>query len=375
MTVPTLTAPIPLIDLGVVHEPIADDLRAAFERVFTSGIFSSGPEVAGFERDLAEYLGVDRVLGVGSGTSAIQLMLMAAGIGPGDEVIIPANTFWATAEGVHFAGATPVLVDVDPRTALMDPAAAEAAITERTAAILPVHLYGQCAPWSELREVAARHGLPLFEDSAQAIGAHFEGTRAGALGVAASFSFYPGKNLGALGEAGCITTNDTALASKVALLRSHGSERRYVHSAMGFNERMDEMQAAFLAVKLRRLELDQDMRDTAVKQYRALLTDVDGVGMFDIDPRGRHVHHLMVVQVPERDRVLDTLHASGVGAAIHYPIPLHLQEGGRELGQPGQFPVSESLATSILSLPLFPGITAGQVETCVAVLESALAAR
>jgi dTDP-4-amino-4,6-dideoxygalactose transaminase len=375
MTAPTLTAPIPLIDLGVVHQPIADELRAAFERVFKSGTYTSGPEVAAFEGQLAEYLGVEHALGVGTGTSAIQLMLMAAGIGPGDEVIIPANTFWATAEGVHFAGATPVLVDVDPRTALIDPAAVEAAITERTAAILPVHLYGQCAPWTELRAVAQRHRLPLFEDSAQAIGASFDGIQAGALGLAASFSFYPGKNLGALGEGGGITTNDAALARQVALLRNHGSERRYVHSIMGFNERLDEMQAAFLSVKLGRLELDQDMRDTAVKQYRTLLTDVDGVVMFDIDPRGRHVHHLMVVQVPERDRVLDALHASGVGAAIHYPIPLHLQEGGRDLGQPGQFPVSEALATSILSLPLFPGITAGQVETCVAALESALVAR
>ena len=375
MTAPTLTAPIPLIDLGVVHAPIADELRAAFERVFTSGIYTSGPEVAAFEGKLAEYLGVERALGVASGTSAIQLMLMAAGIGPGDEVIIPANTFWATAEGVHFAGATPVLVDVDPRTALMDPAAAEAAITERTAAILPVHLYGQCAPWSELRAVAQRHGLPIFEDSAQAIGASFEGTKAGALGLAASFSFYPGKNLGALGEGGGITTNDAELARKVAQLRNHGCERRYVHSIMGFNERLHEMQAAFLAVKLGRLELDQDMRDTAVKRYRESLTTVDDVVMFDIDPRGRHVHHLMVVQVPERDRVLDALHASGIGAAIHYPIPLHLQEGGRDLGQPGQFPVSERLASSILSLPLFPGITAGQVETCVASLESALQAR
>ncbi len=375
MTAPTLTAPIPLIDLGVVHQPIADELRAAFERVFTSGIFTSGPEVAAFEGKLAEYLGVERALGVASGTSAIQLMLMAAGIGPGDEVIVPANTFWATAEGVHFAGATPVLVDVDPRTALMDPAAAEAAITGRTAALLPVHLYGQCAPWTELQAVADRHGLPIFEDSAQAIGASFEGRKAGSLGRAASFSFYPGKNLGALGEGGGITTNDTELARKVALLRSHGSERRYVHSIMGFNERLHEMQAAFLAVKLGRLELDQDMRDTAVKQYRQSLTQVDDVVMFDIDPRGRHVHHLMVVQVPERDRVLDALHASGIGAAIHYPIPLHLQEGGRDLGQPGQFPVSEALAASILSLPLFPGITAGQVETCVASLESALHGR
>jgi dTDP-4-amino-4,6-dideoxygalactose transaminase len=375
MTAPTLTAPIPLIDLGTVHEPIVDELRAAFERVLASGIFTSGPEVAAFERDLASYLGVERVLGVGSGTSAIQLMLLAAGIGPGDEVIIPANTFWATAEGVIHAGATPVLADVDPRTALIDPAAVEAAVTSRTRAIMPVHLYGQCAPWTELRAVADRCGLPLFEDSAQAIGATFEGTRAGALGLAASFSFYPGKNLGALGEAGCVSTNDHALADRIARLRNHGSERRYVHSDMGFNERLDEMQAAFLAVKLRRLELDQDMRDEAVDRYRRLLTDVADVVMFDVDPRGRHVHHLMVVQVPDRDRVLDALHAAGVGAAIHYPIPLHLQAGSPDLGRPGQFPVSEALAASILSLPLFPGITVEQVETCVAVLESALATR
>ena len=206
----TLTSPIPLIDLGVVHRPIADDLRSAFERVFSSGIYISGPEVAGFERELAAYVGVARAVAVASGTCSIFMMLMAAGIGDGDEVIIPANTFWATAEGVHHTGARPVLVDVDPRTALIDPAAVHAAVTPRTRAILPVHLYGQCAPMAELQAIARRHDVMLFEDAAQAIGARYDGVAAGAWGRAASFSFYPGKNLGALGEAGGVTTNEAS---------------------------------------------------------------------------------------------------------------------------------------------------------------------
>jgi dTDP-4-amino-4,6-dideoxygalactose transaminase len=370
--IPALTQPIPLIDLEAVHEPIADELRAAFDRVFRSSIFISGPEVAAFERQLATYVGVDRALGVASGTCSIILMLLAAGIGPGDEVIIPANTFWATAEGVHHTGATPVLVDVDPRTALIDTAAVEAAITPRTRALLPVHLYGQCAPMTELSAIATRHGLMLFEDAAQAIGASHDGIAAGAWGRAASFSFYPGKNLGALGDAGGVTTNDPALAEQIEVLRSHGSQRRYVHTAMGFNERMDEIQAAFLSVKLGRLEADQVMRDEAVARYRAELAELEGVSVFDIDPRGRHVHHLMVVQTDERDRVLDSLHAAGVGAAIHYPVPVHLQAGAHDLGRAGQFPVSEHLADRILSLPLFPGISPSQVSACVSVLASAV---
>ncbi len=367
-----LTHPIPLIDLEIVHAPIADELRGAFDRVFRSSIFISGPEVAAFERDLAAYVGVERALGVASGTCSIIMMLLAAGIGPGDEVIIPANTFWATAEGVHHTGATPVLVDVDPRTALIDLAAVEAAITPNTRALLPVHLYGQCAPMTELAAMAARHDLMLFEDAAQAIGASYDGIAAGAWGRAASFSFYPGKNLGALGDAGGVTTNDHAIAEQIELLRSHGSVRRYVHSSMGFNERMDELQAAFLAVKLRRIEADQVRRDGAVAQYHEELASVDGAEVFTIDPRGRHVHHLMVVQVEHRDRVLDSLHAAGVGAAIHYPVPVHLQDGADALGRLGQFPVSERLAHRILSLPLFPGITPSQVSACVQVLTSAI---
>ena len=356
---------VPLIDMKVVNQPVMAELREAADRVILSGNYTSGAEVAGFERSLADYCGTQFALGVASGTSSIQMMLMAAGIGQGHEVIVPANTFWASAEGIVHAGAIPVLVDADSATANIDVGAVEAAITPRTAAILAVHLYGQPAAMSELRSIADRHALLLFEDAAQAIGAEWQGVRAGALAHAASFSFYPGKNLGALGEAGGVTTDDADLAQRIRTLRSHGESRKYVHVEMGFNERMDEMQAAFLSVKLRRLATDQALRDERVRQYQTLLATNPKVQMFDTDHRARHVHHLLVIQVDDRDRTLEALRDRGVGAAVHYPTPLHLQEGGRHLGRPGQFPVTESMSGRILTLPLYPGMTEGQVEYCV----------
>jgi dTDP-4-amino-4,6-dideoxygalactose transaminase len=356
--------PVPLIDLKVVHRPIVDELVAAAERVIRSGNYTAGAGVSAFESELAAYCGTTHALGVASGTSSINMMLTAAGIGPGDEVIVPANTFWASVEGIHHAGAVPVLVDVDENTANIDPGAVEAAITPRTAAILAVHLYGQPAAMSNLRKIADAHNLGLFEDSAQAIGAEWEGVKAGALGDAASFSFYPGKNLGALGEAGGVTTSRDDIAEKVRRLRSHGEARKYVHVDMGYNERLDEIQAAFLSIKLRRLDEDQVLRDDVVRRYRQAFAGHPGIGMFATDPRAKHVHHLFVVQVDRRDAVLDALRAVGVGASIHYPTPVHLQEGGRHL--------AEAMADRILTLPLFPGMTDEQVQHCITSLINSL---
>ena len=363
---------IPLVDLDVVHRPILGDLRSAFDRVMASSAFIGGEEVEAFEAALADHVGTAHAVGVGSGTAALQLALAAAGIGPGDEVILPANTFVATAEAVVATGAMPVLVDVDERTALIDLDAAADAVTARTAAVIPVHLYGQPVDGDAARELASRRRLFLLEDAAQAIGAEWRGRRAGSIGDAGAFSFYPGKNLGALGDGGAITTDDAGLARRARLLRSHGEERRHLHRVVGYCERLDGLQAAFPGVKLARLDEAQKLRDEAAGLYEELLRDVPNVSTLLTTEGGRHVHHLLVVRVPRRDAVLDALHAAGVGAAVHYPTPIHLQPAFAGLGRKGAFPVAESLSSSILSLPLFPGITPDQVRRCVGALRTAV---
>ncbi len=364
--------PIPLVDLAAVHQPMLEDLRGAFERVLATSGFTGGEEVERFEEALAGRAGVDHAVGVGSGTAALHLALLAAGIGAGDEVVVPANTFFATVEAVLAAGATPVLADVDPSTALLDADAVEQAITPRTAAIAAVHLYGQPVDADRFTSLAAGHGLFLLEDAAQAIGAAWAGAPVGSLGHAAGFSFYPGKNLGALGDGGAVTTDDAALARRVRLLRSHGEEQRNHHVLAGFCERLDGLQAAFLAAKMAHLDAAQRLRDAAAQQYRRRLADMDGVGLLTTAPKARHVHHLMVVRVPNRDAVLADLRGHGVGASVHYPTPIHLQPAGEPLGKEGDFPVAEALARSIVSLPLYPGITTEQVEHCVAALDAAM---
>ena len=363
---------VPLIDLLPIHQALLPDLRAAFERVVASTAFVAGDEVRNFEVALAQFVRVPRAVGVGSGTAALHLTLLAAGIGPGDEVILPPNTFFATAEAVMAAGATPVFVDVDPDTALIDPAAVGAAITNRTAAIIAVHLYGQPAPMDPLRRIADRYALFLLEDAAQAIGATWDGEPVGSLGHAAAFSFYPAKNLGALGEAGAVTTRDGDLADRVALLRGHGEATKNVHVRFGFNERLDGLQAAFLLAKLPHLEEAQKNRLEAVARYRELLADMDQVRLLGTDARAGHVYHLLVVRVPRRDRVFGALKAKGIGVGIHYPTPIHLQPACHLLGRRGQFPHAEDLAATILSLPLFPGISAAQIERSVECLANAL---
>ncbi len=368
----TLERFVPLVDLELGHNVLAEDLRAAFERVLASSSFVSGAEGERLEEALAEEVGARHVVAVGSGTAALHLALCAAGIGGGDEVILPPNTFFATAEAVLAAGATPVLADVDPRTALLDPDAVEAVISPRTTAIAAVHLYGQPFDANRFRAIADRHGLFLLEDAAQALGAAWHDRPAGSLGNAAGFSFYPGKNLGALGDGGAVTTSDANLARQVRLLRSHGEQPRGVHVVPGFCERLDELQAAFLSAKLPHFRAGQEARRQAVARYRQRLEVMNEVDLLETARGARHAHHLFVVRVPRRDAVLTEMHALGVGASVHYRTPIHLQPACPELGDKGTFPHAEALADSVLSLPLFPGITDALVDRCVDALETAI---
>ncbi len=351
---------------------MADDLRVAFERVLASSSFVGGAEVERFEQVLAEQVSVPHAVAVGSGTAALHLALGAAGVGAGDEVVLPPNTFFATAEAVFATGATPVLADVDPNTALLDPDAVEAAITPRTAAIAAVHLYGQPVDADRFRAIADRHGLFLLEDAAQALGAAWRGRPAGSLGAAAGFSFYPAKNLGALGDGGAVTTADAELARRVRLLRSHGEHPRGVHVVPGFCERMDELQAAFLTAKLPYFQAAQAARRQAVARYRQRLATMEEVGLLETAPGACHAHHLLVARVPRRDAVLAEMHALGVGASVHYRTPIHRQPACPQLGDKGAFPHAEALAANVLSLPLYPGISDELVDHCADALATAV---
>ncbi|MDP8970197.1 MAG: DegT/DnrJ/EryC1/StrS family aminotransferase [Actinomycetota bacterium] len=363
---------IPLVDLEVVHRPMADDLRAAFERVLRSSSFVGGVEVDRFEAALADLVGVPHAIGLASGTAALHLTLLAAGVGPGEEVVVPAHTFFATAEAVMATGAAPVLADAEVATGLLDAEAVEDALSPRTVAVAAVHLYGQPVDADRFGALARRHGLFLLEDAAQAIGAAWRNRPAGSLGDAAGFSFYPGKNLGALGDGGAVTTADADLARTVRLLRSHGEEREGVHVVAGFCERLDELQAAFLVAKLAHLPAAQAARRRAVDLYRRRLAGLHRVQVLETAAGARHAHHLLVVRVPRRDVVLASLRAAGVGASVHYRTPIHLQPAGRHLGDRGQFPAAEALADSVLSLPLYPGMSEALVDRCVDALASAV---
>jgi dTDP-4-amino-4,6-dideoxygalactose transaminase len=363
---------VPFFDVLASNKPLEDELTEAFRRVLAESDFGSGPAVEAFEASLAELVGTEHAVAVNSGTAALQLALIGAGIGPGCEVIVPGNTFFATVEAAMGAGADVVLVDPDLDTALASANAVEAAVGPRTAAIIGVDLYGQPVEAAAYRRVAERYGLLFLEDAAQAIGAWCDGEPAGSLGAAAGFSFYPSKNLGALGQGGAVTTSDSTLAREVRLLRSHGEEVRYTHVRAGFNERMHGLQAAFLTVKLPHLEPLQRQRDDAVARYEALLSTVPDCRRIAIRDNARSSHHLLVVRVPDRDRVLATLQTAGVMAAIHYPTPIHLQPACAGLAAPGSLPNAEQLSKEIMSLPLFPGITDAQIDRCVDTLRAAL---
>jgi dTDP-4-amino-4,6-dideoxygalactose transaminase len=364
-----VTNSIPLVDLGIQHRQVADEIRSGFERVMDNAAFILGPEVQTFEREYAEFCGVEHCIGVGNGTDAIELALRAVGVGPRDEVIAPANTFVATAEAIVRTGATLVLADCDEHF-LLDPSAALAAVTSRTKAIIPVHLYGQMAP---MEGYVAANGIHLIEDAAQSQGASRHGRRSGSVGVVAATSFYPGKNLGAYGDAGAVTTNDTGIAERLRALRNHGGIRKYEHLEIGVNSRLDGLQAVVLAAKLRRLEEWNDERRAAAEYYGDLLKALEQVHVPEVVSGNEHVWHLYVVRVPRRDQVLARLNAAGIGAGIHYPAPVHLVPAFADLGWgPGAFPTAELLAGEILSLPIYPGITPAQQERVVEQLAEAL---
>jgi dTDP-4-amino-4,6-dideoxygalactose transaminase len=373
LTATTSTGPIPLVDLAAQHAEIAAEVAAGFARVCAETAFILGPEVAAFERAFAAYCGVAHCIGTGNGTDSIELMARAAGLGPGDEVLVPANTFIATALGVLRAGARPVPVDCD-RCFLMDPGQLERSVTPRTRAVLPVHLFGQIADMEAIGEIAAAHRLLVLEDAAQSQGARRHGRRGG-FGAAAATSFYPGKNLGAYGDAGAVLTASAELDQRVRKLRNLGSERKYDHPEIGFNSRLDTLQAVVLQAKLRRLDAWNAARRQAAARYDELLAGEERVERPRTLPGNEHVFHLYVVRVPRRDRVLAELHAAGIAAGIHYPKPLHLHGALRELGfRAGDFPAAEQAAAEILSLPMHPHLTAAQQERIAGCLGRALAA-
>ncbi|MDT0348700.1 DegT/DnrJ/EryC1/StrS family aminotransferase [Pseudonocardia charpentierae] len=363
-------APVPFLDLHGVHAALRDPLNQAWSAVLGHGRFINGPEVAAFEGAFAEYCEAEHCVGVANGTDALELILAGLGIGPGDEVLVPTNTFVATAEAVVTVGATPRFVDVLPDTLLIDPDAAAAAIGPRTAAIMAVHLFGQMTDMPALSALASKHGLALIEDAAQAHGARFAGRRAGGGGVAAGFSFYPGKNLGALGDGGAVVSNDAALVGRIRQLADHGRSQtdRYGHEVVGRNSRLDTLQAAALHVKLPVLDEANRARAAAVAQYRKSLPAwCVPVG---VHPHAEPVYHLAVVQVPDRAATARALDAAGIGWGIHYPVPCHLQPAfARYAVEP--LPVAEAAAEHILSLPLSPTLTNEQVERVSRVLDSA----
>jgi dTDP-4-amino-4,6-dideoxygalactose transaminase len=366
--------PIPLVDLQAQHREIADEVAAGFARVIERTAFVLGEEVAAFEAEFARFSEVAHCIAVANGTDALELVLRAAGIGPGDEVVVPANTFIATALAVARAGATPVLADCDPVFHLLDAAEAERRIGPRTRALLPVHLYGQAAPVDALAALAARRGLVLIEDAAQAQGARRNGRGVATAGLAAGTSFYPGKNLGAYGDGGAVLTGNPDVARKIRALRNYGSEVKYEHPETGFNSRLDTLQAVVLRAKLARLAAWNAARRAAAARYDALLARVPDVRLPATAPGNEHVWHLYVVRVPRRDAVLQRLTAAGIGAGVHYPVPIHLQGAFRHLGHGrGDFPVAEAAAGEILSLPMFPGITPAQQERVASALAAALA--
>ena len=369
---------VPLCDIQGQFRELQRELEAAVARVLASGQVILGPEVAALEREIALYCGVNHGVGCGSGTDALSLALHGLGIGPGDEVILPTFTFFATAGSVCRTGARPVFVDIDPVTYNLDPMQVESKITGRTRAILVVHLFGQCAEMEPLWRVAERHDVLLIEDAAQSLGAEYQGKRAGCLGAVACLSFYPTKNLGAYGDAGMALTNDPEWAARMTCLRVHGMEPKYYHKHIGWNARLDALQAALLRVKVPHLERWLRMRQEAARRYD-LLIEEDHLQHFlerpAVAPQRRHVFNQYVVRVAhgERDALVRHLKSEGIGCEIYYPVPLHLQECLAYLGhREGDFPASEEAARCVLALPMFPGLTLDQqrrvVQSCATFL-------
>jgi dTDP-4-amino-4,6-dideoxygalactose transaminase len=364
---------LPLVDLSFQTDAIAAEVREGLDRLIEKGDFILGRAVSEFELAYADFCQVDHCVGVGNGTDALELSLRALDIGVGDEVILPANTFIASALAVMRAGARPVLVDADEEHHLIDVGAVQERISARTKAILAVDLFGQMADWEALERVAQGAGLALVEDAAQAQGATRNDSRAGSLGDVSGTSFYPAKNLGAWGDGGAVTTRSPEIAERLRSLRNYGSEIKYEHPEVGFNSRLDSLQALVLQAKLKRLEAWNDLRREAAARYDALLARMPGLRPPHVLPGNEPVWHIYAIAVSSRDAVLDRLRASGIGAMVHYPKPIHLQGAFRDLGHSlGDFPNTERAAEEMISLPLFPGITEAQQEFVAARLKEAL---
>jgi dTDP-4-amino-4,6-dideoxygalactose transaminase len=366
---PATPVAVPFMDLKAQFRSVRHEVLPALEEAAADAAFILGPRVAEFEDAFAAYVGANHCVAVNSGTSALHLALLTAGVGPGDEVITVPMTFIATSWAISYCGATPVFVDVDPVTYTMDPNQVEARITPRTKAILPVHLYGQPADLGALLYIGRRHGIPVIEDAAQAHGATYYGRPAGSLGQSGCFSFYPGKNLGAFGEGGAVVTDDPARAARMRALRDHAQPTRYVHTELGFNYRMDGLQGAVLRIKLNYLTDWTTRRFELANRYQERLAG-SPLGLPAVGPDRTHVWHLFVVRHPERDRVRAALADRNIQTGLHYPTPLHLQQAYAYLGhQAGDFPISEQVARECLSLPLFPEMTDEQLDAVVTALK------
>lgn len=361
---------IPFLDLKAQYSSIREEVNAAIQGVLDSCQFTLGNEVEAFEQEFADYSSARFGIGVNTGTSALHLALLAAGVGPGDEVITVPFTFVATVAAIRYTGATPVFVDIDPISYTMDPAGLEAVITPRTKAILPVHLYGQPADMDPILAIARRHGLVVIEDAAQAHGAEYKGRRVGSLGDLACFSFYPGKNLGACGEGGMVVTDNPAYTRTVRMLRDWGAERKYHHELLGYNFRMEGIQGAVLRVKLRHLEAWTEARRSVAAHYNKLFAG-SGVATPEEMSWARHVYHIYAVRSPDRAGWQEALLAKGIQTGIHYPFPIHLLPAHADLGYgEGAFPHSERAAREVLSLPMFPELTAAQREEVAAAVRA-----
>jgi len=365
--------PIPFLNLKAQHQPLKAEILSAISEVIDSTAFAGGTYVTRFEEEFAAYCQTKHAVGVGNGTDALWFALLALGIREGDEVITVPNTFIATAEAITYCGAKPVFVDVDEETYTMNPRLIEKAITPRTKAIIPVHLYGQMADMDAIMEIARKHKLYVVEDACQAHGAEYKGRRAGSIGDIGCFSFYPGKNLGACGEAGASVTNSLELKNKMAMFRDHGQARKYYHKVVGWNGRMDGIQGAILSIKLKHLDGWTQARRAHATTYTHLLSHTHGVLTPKETAHNKHVYHLYVLRVKNRDNLLRALAEKGISCGIHYPVPLHLQEAYASLGiKRGAFPVSERCAEEIISLPMFAELTEADIREVVSALSAVL---
>lgn len=354
---------VPFLDLKGQYVAIKDEINAAVNEVMEKTAFAGGPFVAKFEQEFASFCNCKHTIGVGNGTDALWLSLLALGIGPGDEVITVPNTFIATFEAISYCGAKPVFVDIEETTHTINPELIRAAITKKTKAIIPVHLFGQTADMDQINSIAKEHGLYVIEDACQAHGAKYNGRKAGSMGDAGCFSFYPGKNLGAYGEAGAVTTNDDNIAEKIKMLRDHGQSKKYYHSLIGWNARMDGIQGAILSVKLKYLNDWNKLRRKHAEKYAELLSSVKKVITPEEASYNEHIYHIYAIRVNERDKLMAYLADKGISCNIHYPVPIHLQDAYDMLKlNKGRFPIAEKCAAEYLSLPMYAELTADQIN-------------